>query len=173
MEIRILTPDDAPTYQVLRLRGLAEAPTAFCSSFEEERERPQPVVEERLTETPHSAVFGAFQAGALVAVAGLLRERALKLRHKALVWGVYVAPEARRGGTGRALMERVLAHAFAWPGLDRVTLSVNATNDAARRLYEGVGFVAFALERDYMRVDGVRQDELHMSLDRPRGAAEG
>jgi RimJ/RimL family protein N-acetyltransferase len=33
---------------------------------------------------------------------------------------------------------------------------------AARQLYESMGFVAFGLERGFMLVDGVPQDELNM-----------
>jgi ribosomal protein S18 acetylase RimI-like enzyme len=49
--------------------------------------------------------------------------------------GIGVAPEARRSGVGRALMEAVLA--LAPP---TVTLEVIEGNDAAIRLYEALGF---------------------------------
>ena len=53
------------------------------------------------------------------------------------IGGIGVVPEARRRGIGRILLEAVLAEA---PG--DVTLEVIEQNEAARRLYEQVGFVA-------------------------------
>jgi RimJ/RimL family protein N-acetyltransferase len=146
-----------------RLRGLAECPTAFASSHEEERDTPLDVVAGRLAAGADSAVVGAFAAdGALVGVAGLYRERHRKLAHKATLWGMYVAPEARRGGVGRLLVERTLAHAFGPMGLRQVNLGVNAANAPALALYEATGFRAYGVERGFMLVDGVLQDEVQM-----------
>jgi RimJ/RimL family protein N-acetyltransferase len=66
-----------------------------------------------------------------------------------------------------------LTEAFSNSGVARVDLGVNAANAAAIALYEGAGFQRFGLERDFMRVDGVSQDELHMvreRVGRPAGA---
>lgn len=53
---------------------------------------------------------------------------------------VYVAPEARGSGTGRALMEETLRW-FASQRIQRVELQVLPGNDAARTLYRRLGFV--------------------------------
>lgn len=53
--------------------------------------------------------------------------------------GVGVAPEQRRRGIGRALMEQLLDHAAA-AGLTEVRLEVIVENVAARRLYAALGF---------------------------------
>jgi len=50
-----------------------------------------------------------------------------------------VLPAHRRQGLGAALLARVL-DAAAHEGADRATLEVRASNEAARRLYEGFGF---------------------------------
>ncbi|MEW6273353.1 MAG: ribosomal protein S18-alanine N-acetyltransferase [Thermodesulfobacteriota bacterium] len=59
-----------------------------------------------------------------------------------------VAPGFRRRGLGRALAESVITHARE-AGARLVTLEVATTNAAARALYEGLGFVATELRRDY------------------------
>jgi hypothetical protein len=67
MHIRRLAPEDAPLFQELRLAALQEAPTAFGSSYEKEREFPQSVIEGRLAPRPDRGAFGAFEEGKLLA----------------------------------------------------------------------------------------------------------
>ena len=55
------------------------------------------------------------------------------------VFGLYVRPEARRRGIARALM-RAVAEALRDEGREYVVLSVDTPNDAARGLYDGLGF---------------------------------
>lgn len=173
--IRSLGPADVDQYRALRLRALREEPTAFASSPEDERQLSIEAVESRLQETAGQVMLGAFDGEMLVGLSGLLRERRTKMAHKAWVVSFYVAPEARRRGLGRLLLERTLDRARAMPGLMQVNLGVNVANVAARELYESMGFVAFGLERGFMLVDGVLHDELsmvHVLPDRDAGAAD-
>ncbi|MEK8032260.1 GNAT family N-acetyltransferase [Ideonella sp. DXS29W] len=164
--IRRLRPDDAAAFQALRLRGLLECPTAFASSYAEEAGEAVSAVAERLAADVAapgaSGVYGAWQGEALVAVAGLARERMAKLSHKAMLWGMYVAPEARRYGIAQALLQHVLAQAAAEPGLTQVMLGVHAGNAAAIALYRSVGFVGWGTEPAAACVDGVPHDETWM-----------
>ena len=161
LTVRRLQPADATHFQALRLRGLIECPTAFASSHEEECTMPEEVIAQRLAHAPARAVFGAFDA-VLAGIVGLQREAHLKLAHKGFIWGMYVAPEYRQRGVGRKLIDAALAHAYSLPGIVSVNLSVNAANPAAIALYEAAGFARYGVERDFMRVDGVPQDEIHM-----------
>jgi RimJ/RimL family protein N-acetyltransferase len=164
MHIRRLTPSDALAYQALRLAALRDTPSAFGSSHEEERDRPGAEIEARLVGAGDSGVFGAFEADALVGLAGLRREGMKNLAHKARIWGMYVVPAARGKGIGRALLAQALALARSAPGLTRVNLSANAANVAAVHLYESVGFKTFGREPDAMCIDGQLHDEVLMSL---------
>ena len=78
-----------------------------------------------------SWAVGAYDGGTQVGVARLASDRAT------FAWlaDVFVAPEARGAGVGRALVEAALAQARSW-GVRRVML---ATKDA-HGLYEGYGF---------------------------------
>jgi len=91
-------PADAAVFQELRLRGLAECPTAFASSYEEECDTPIAAVAERLAPRADGTILGAFMAQDLVGVVGVRREEPRKLSHKAYIWGTYVALHARKGG---------------------------------------------------------------------------
>ena len=128
---------------------------AASSSIATRRTIVGPFAEERVE-------LGAFDGKHLVGTVGLHRESGRKLAHKALIWGVYVAPSFRQRGIGRMLLERALAHAASLPGLLQVTLGVNTENTAAIALYKSLGFETFGLERGFLLVDGVLHDELHM-----------
>lgn len=61
---------------------------------------------------------------------------------------VAVAPERRRQGIGSELMRGVLANARD-EGAVRATLEVRRSNEAARALYERLGFEVEAIRPDY------------------------
>lgn len=163
VEIRALEPADASAFQALRLQGLRECPSAFASSHHEEVDTPVAVVAERLAEQADRALFGAFAGPALVGVVGVQREAMHKLAHKCFIWGMYVAPQARRSGAGRQLLGAALAFAAGRLGVRQANLSVHSENCAAIALYCSLGFETFGTERACMCVDGRLQDEMHMA----------
>jgi RimJ/RimL family protein N-acetyltransferase len=161
--VRRLNAGDVVAFRTLRMRGLVEHPLAFAASPEDEADEPDGAVAARLADGSGGAIYGAFSAdGALLGIVGLGRERMRKLAHKAVLWGMYVAPEARRQGVAQALVSHLLAEAATWPGLRQVTLGVHAGNHAARALYESFGFVAWGTEPAAAWVDGEPQDETWM-----------
>lgn len=164
MQLRRLNPSDSNSFQELRLAALRDVPSAFGSSYEEEKEFPSSTLEGRLQVRPDRGVFGAFEATTLVGLVGLGREDKRKLEHKALIWGMYVAPQARGKGIGRALLLEALALARSAPAIRQVNLCVNASNAPAIQLYESVGFKKFGIERDAMLIDGELHDEMQMCL---------
>lgn len=162
MQLRELGPDDASVFQALRLAALRECPSAFASSYEEEHETSIAVVAERLVAKADRCVLGAWLGSDLVGMLGLQREQIRKLAHKAYVWGMYVAPSARRRGVGRELIARALSRASAMTGLRQVNLGVNAANAEAIALYEAAGFASFGIERGFMLLEGMLHDEILM-----------
>ena len=97
---------------------------------------------------------------------------AAKLRHKGLIWGVYVRPSARRAGLGMALLARVLDHARGG-AVEEVRLSVVASNGAAIRFYEAAGFEAYGVERRALKVAGRYHNEVLMAARLAAGAGGG
>ena len=143
MEIRELTPPDAAAFQALRLRALRENPEAFGSAYADEVDRPLAAVAARLAADPAASVVLAAAlapGGPLVGVVGCYRESGRKRHHVGVVWGLFVAPEARGVGVGRALLTALVAHVRTWPALEQLTLTVVPENAAARALYVRHGF---------------------------------
>ena len=164
LEIRILTADDAEEYRMLRLRALQEEPEAFGSSWEEENARPLEQTAARLQGEGMTA-FGAFDDdGKLVGMVRLHRHDGVKVRHKADIISMYVAPEVRGRGVGRMLLEAAIEHARATPGVEQLLLAVNATNTPARNLYLSLGFEPFGREPLALKLGDRYYDEEIMAL---------
>lgn len=165
MMIRVLGPDDAECYKALRLRALREHPEAFLSSYEAEHERPIEMTRSKLAPEAGKFTLGAFdERGELSGVVTLVRETSLKIAHKANVYAVYVAPEARGQRVGTALMQTLIDKARTCEGVEQLRLTVMAANEAAVRLYASVGFAVYGTEPRAMNVDGTYFDEHDMVL---------
>jgi len=173
LEIRPLTEDDALAWRELRLRMLRDHPDVFGSSHEEFERESLEEVARRMRERnspPDNALFGAFVNGALIGTTGVHREEGAKDRHKAIIWGVYTAPEARGSGVGRALMEAAIARARKTTGVERLNLAVATHNTAARALYISLGFTSWGLERHALKLPDRYIDEEYYALELDDGA---
>src|SRR3982074_3754477 len=111
LKVRRLEANDVTSYRELRLEGLKSHPEAFGASMDDESAKPGTGWAERL-ET--STVFGGWiDNSPLLGVAGFHVNGSAKLRHKGVLWGMYVRPRARGSGLAAALVERGLAPARA------------------------------------------------------------
>jgi ribosomal protein S18 acetylase RimI-like enzyme len=170
--LRELGAADDDAAWALRRRALGESPTAFGSHLDELPSLPayRALLEER-RRTQAQRVVGAFMPDAtgeaLVGVVTVVRASRLKSRHRADLYGLYVAPEARRVGVGRALVAAAV-RAASELGAERFELTVTADNDGARRLYDEAGFRTWGVQPSAIRVDGRYLDEAHMALALPR-----
>ena len=165
--IRRLAVPDIDEFWALRLRALRDHPEAYGRSYEETRDTPLAEVRRRFAADWASAdavVVGAFAGGRLVGIVGLRRHEPRRERHKAMIWGVYVAPEVRGRGIARALLAEALAQARAMPGVEQVQLAVGSRSPQARGLYAAFGFEPFGVERQAIKHGDAYVDEEHMVL---------
>lgn len=150
MNIRLLTEHDVLPFQTLRLRGLQETPDAFAITSNEFQQESLLQLTERVRidgDPPERFVLGAFDSeNNLIGMAGFFREHFSKMRHKATVWGMYVASEVRGQGIGKLLLQDLLRRSATLPGLEQIHLGVVTTNETARRLYTTLGFRVYGLE---------------------------
>jgi len=167
VEIRELTEADAGAYWPLRLRALREEPEAFGSSYAESKDRPVEQAAERLRSARAVGDFtlGAFAGEQLVGTVTFVRAPGLKNRHNGDIYGMYVAPEARGQGVGRALVEALIARARALDGLEQLLLAVTRRDSAAQALYRALGFTVYGLHPHALQMeDGRYLDEELMIL---------
>ncbi len=162
--IRRLTPADVAPYRALRLRALHEHAEAFTSSYEEESLRPESAAAQRLAETSSTRFWGAFVDGVLAGTVGLDFDQRLKARHKAMVIGMFVAPEFTRRGIARALIATLVRDARA-SQIELLILTVTDGNHGAQQLYLDTGFVSFGIEPRAIRVQNRYFAKNHMYLN--------
>ena len=156
--IQRLEPADAESFRAIRLEALERNPEAFQMTHRDEAADSLDQVADRLR---RAAVFGAIIEDRLVGTAGFFVLQGEKVRHKGILWGMYVRPQARGLGIAGALVEHVIAHART--EVEILGLSVITVNAAARRLYERLGFVAYGTEPRAMKQGGVYYDEVLMA----------
>lgn len=172
-DIRALGPGDLDAFMAMRSTALADTPGAFGSSPAADRFADTERCRETLAASARGetqVVYGGFVAEDLAGICGLVREVAPKARHRAFIWGMFVAPEARGNGLGRRLIDRSLSHARGMDGVIAVSLGVTAAHPAARRLYESAGFEIWGTDPAAIHVEGAFLDEHHMIhwiADRP------
>ena len=163
MKIRRLKGSEAELFHAFRLQGLKECPAAFGATYEEEASVSADAVRSRFPRTRENFILGAFdEGGQLIGVVGFFRFEAPKVRHKGMIWGMYVAPDGRGQGVGKSLLAGVIERCRTLVGLEQILLDVVIPNEAARNLYLGRGFRITALEEKAMKYEGVYFDVEHM-----------
>ncbi|HLV97878.1 MAG TPA: N-acetyltransferase [Ktedonobacterales bacterium] len=165
MFIRTLTEEDLDALWSIRLRALQDNPEAFGSTYEETLQRGRESFRQRLRQ-PHAETFfiGAFDDERLVGIVGFFREAGTKGQHKGYIISMYVAPEQRGRGTGKALVTEAIAQARIIPELEQLLLAVVTSNTAARQLYRSLGFEVYGLEPRALKHSDQYWDEELMIL---------
>jgi ribosomal protein S18 acetylase RimI-like enzyme len=163
--IRSLQEDDAASARDLRLRALREAPVPFLGSYDEEVKRSVEDFASGLRgDDSASQALGAFRDGSLVGTLFVRRHTPLKARHRAFMGGMYVAPEARRRGIGRALLLEAISRLRTAGDIEQVELTVVRTEEPARRLYLSAGFQVQGVLRHAMKMGDEYFDEEELVL---------
>jgi ribosomal protein S18 acetylase RimI-like enzyme len=129
--VEVVTPDDWQLWRALRHRALTEDPDAFGSTVELEATYDEDDWRARMD---RGRTVVAFLDGQPVGMGGTFESEPAVQR----VVSMWVAPEARRRGIGRLVLDDVVAAARA--AGDRIELDV-AEGNPARRIYERAGFV--------------------------------
>ena len=150
--VRRLHADEADLLRDVRLRALREAPMAFGSTLARE-EAYQPEQWERwaadAARGERQAVFIAEPGAGLAS--GVIDDEDPALAHLYAMW---VAPQARGTGAGRALVDAVIAWAGE-RGARTLTTSVAEGNAAAAALYASAGFADTGRREPLGHSDGV------------------
>jgi ribosomal protein S18 acetylase RimI-like enzyme len=123
--------DDWATVRELRLAALRDSPDWFWSTLEEEVDRPEAWWRSFIAA---GGWFLGYVGRRAVGIVGVIRRDE---RHQLI--SMWVAPDARRAGVGRGLVEAAAQWARA-DGAQELQLEVTSGNDEALRLYERCGF---------------------------------
>jgi len=151
VRVQRLGEDDWALFREIRLRSLLDSPEAFGSTYG---------VESSQTERAwRDWVAGRWRGGVSVVFVGYADDgtpvgTATGAEYEAEpgighLYAMWVAPDARGAGVGRALLDAVADWARA-RGCDRLILTVTESNGTARRFYAARGFVDTG-EREALR----------------------
>jgi ribosomal protein S18 acetylase RimI-like enzyme len=151
--LRVLTEADAREAYELRLQALQESPEAFGSTYAETVRRGVDSYRQRMLRPPDETfTLGAFSSNTLVGMVAFFRDTGEKDRHKGYIVSMYVEPESRGQGIGRALVGEAIALARQVPDVVQLQLAVVTSNVAARHLYLSLGFAVYGLEPRALRL---------------------
>ena len=162
MLVRKLTEEDAEALWKLRLRALTDNPEAFAATYEETLASGR----ERLVaglRQEEAFYIGAFERD-LIGMVFFRRDEGRKNRHKGRILSMYVQPESRGQGVGRALLQEAIAQAKQLVGVEQLHLFVVTTNTAARSLYRSMGFEVYGIIQKALKLDEQYWDEEMMVL---------
>jgi GNAT superfamily N-acetyltransferase len=142
VETRRIRADEGLRLQALRLRALADAPTAFGSNLAREQAFPESAWRERAAggaSGAERAIFVAEEAGRWVGMATGVAHHQEGPEHSPMLIGMFVDSTQRGRGVGAALVERVTEWARTLPA-ERLYLWATSTNRPAIALYLKCGF---------------------------------
>lgn len=165
--IRPLVPDDLERFYAVRTQALTTNPEAFQTTLAEHQQTSMPEIEKRFRGTladPQAFMLGAFVDDDMVGMMGFQRYHRTTIRHKSIIWGVYIAPTYRGQGLGGEMLDFAIRMARGMDGLQQIQLTVVSSNAAAVHLYQSRGFEQFGYEKAAMMVDNRPIDEIHMQL---------
>ena len=115
-----------------------------------------------------SFTLGAYAKNVLAGVASFARdgEDREKLRHKGILFTMYVSKEFRGQGIARQLLEEIIKRAKTIPGIEQINLIVLTGNLRAKQLYEKFGFEKYGTEQNSIKWKGkyFAEDQMVLQL---------
>lgn len=153
--------DAVKSYKQFILTGLLQDEHFFRISPQDDLNSPFPT-----KGSADSFTLGAYINGALAGVASFMRDGAdrEKLRHKGILFRMYVSPSFRGYGIAQKLIEQVIAQAKKLDNMEQINLTVIETNTAAKSLYAKFGFITFSKEHNAIKWKGSYYTEEQMVL---------
>ncbi len=147
MQIVELKSNTHYDYKMFFLKGLREHEESFRISVDDELELDFPT-----RNTTDSFTLGVISEDekVLLGVVSFEREGATreKLRHKGLLFRMYVDKNASGKGIGKLLIREVIERAKVFGDIEQINLTVIASNEKAKGLYKSLGFETFSWERN-------------------------
>lgn len=137
--VRRLRAADWKQWKALRLRAVAESPNAFSMTLEDETARSDAEWADVVARTVRHPRGNLWFAEISEEAVGMMFGRITEDRRLLELGAMWVAPEARRIGAGRLLLDA----AFEWArdsGATEADLWVTEANESAVAFYEATGF---------------------------------
>lgn len=160
-----ITPLLLMDYKAVRLRALQDTPLAFGSTYARESQMTDEEWLARATRLTHNRDIGflARRNGSYVGLALCLTNE--NDAQKGEIVSMWVAPEVRRLGVGRQLIERIAVWA-ADKDIKALHLMVTSVNDSAIEFYKSIGFVMTGKTEPYPNDPKIVEYEMAREIGR-------
>ncbi|MBW4623765.1 MAG: GNAT family N-acetyltransferase [Cyanosarcina radialis HA8281-LM2] len=140
IEVERIQSHQGELLREIRLRALKDAPDAFLENYDRASEQPweywQASAHKHATSSQSANFFGFFNGTLAGMVGAYITDDEPRIVNLCAMW---VAPEARQQGLGKALVDRVIDWANQ-ASANRVRLWVNQENAIAANFYRRCGF---------------------------------
>ena len=156
LHIREIYSAQVKTYKEFLREGLVTDEAHFRISPDDDRNEGFPT-----RDVNDSFTLGAFISDELAGVVSFERDgrHREKLRHKGILFRMYVAAKFRKKGLSLHLIEALISRVKAIPDIEQINLTVISANDTARHIYTRLGFERFAQEKNAIKWKGIYFDE--------------
>ncbi len=165
IQIRKLLPNESNSYREIRLECLKKFPRNFGSNYHDEKEKAklffQPFIEQLNID---NFVIGAFHNNSIIGISGFNRYEGEKTKHRGRIIQVYVNPEYQGQNIGTDIIKSTLAEAFKLTEIEQIEINVLATNKKAEKVYEKIGFEAYGLQKNYLKIGSTYYDHKMMMI---------
>lgn len=158
MIVRRLDELDAQAWQSLRLRSLQQAPDAFLSSYEAEKDKPIKTVVDLLRS---SNTVGAFSGEELIGQMTARAETNPRMAHRVWITAVFVDPAHRGTGAAQRMLDQVIETSTA-DGRLQLELHVAEANLRAVSFYKRNGFMQLGVVPRAVRGRNGFEDDLYL-----------
>ncbi len=143
IEIKEIFSTQLAEYKNFLAAGLEHDADTLLITARDNRSAPFPT-----KDSNESFTLGAYAGQLLAGVASFARDGAdrEKLRHKGMLFTMYVSKDFRGRGIARQLLGEIIERVKAIPGIEQINLVVLSDNVHAKKLYAKFGFEKYGTE---------------------------
>lgn len=165
IQIRKLQPNESNSYRELRLQCLKNYPMHFTSNYLDELAKEKLFFQNHIEQSNvNNFVLGAFLDDTLVGISGFNRYDSKKIEHKGRIIQVYVNPDYQGQQIGFKLIKHTITDAFKIKAIEQIEIDVISSNKQAAKLYKKIGFEAYGIQKNFMKVGNDYYDHIMMML---------
>jgi len=161
IEIKEILSTEIEQYKMFLATGLQSDEETLLITLKDNSDAPFPTKDRN-----DSFTLGAYAENVLAGVVSFARdgEDREKLRHKGIMFTMYVSKEFRGHGIARELLEELIKRVKTISDIEQINLIVIANNSRAKQLYEKFGFEKFGTEQNSTKWKGKYFSEDQMVL---------
>jgi ribosomal protein S18 acetylase RimI-like enzyme len=147
-EIAEIKSEQIKQYRDFLNFGLKDDEESFRMTIDDDFNAPFPTKDQL-----DSFTLGAYFEGELAGIVSFERDGASreKLRHKGVLFRMYVSKKFRGRGVAKKLIEALIVRVKTTTDIEQINLTVISNNANAKKLYEKLGFIAFGLEHNAIK----------------------